>query len=168
LAEVALDPALWRWTPRAVTTLADAVQYVKDARSSPRTMLPFAIVLLDGARVVGSTRYGNAAPEHRRVEVGWSWVARPWQRTAVNTEAKYLLLRHAFDALGCARVEFKTDALNAPSRRALLRMGAREEGTLRSHMNTADGRLRDSVYYSIRAADWPALGRALEARLRAG
>ncbi len=168
LAQVALDPDLWQWAPNPVVTEDDLARYVQEALASRGGFLPFAIVVLDGERVVGSTRYGNAVREHRRIEIGWTWVATAWQRTVVNTESKYLLLRHAFEALECQRVEFKTDALNAQSRRALLRVGAREEGTLRSHMITASGRLRDSVYYSILAAEWPVLRPALEARLAAG
>lgn len=93
-------------------------------------------------------------------------MAPPWQRTPVNTEAKLLMLGHAFETLGCVRVEFKTDALNAPSRAALRRIGAVEEGTLRSHMITESGRVRDSVYFSILAGEWPGVSAALESRLR--
>ncbi len=99
-------------------------------------------------QVIGSTRFGNAVPMHRRVEIGWTWVGRPWQRTGANREAKYLMLRHAFDCWGCLRVEFKTSALNQRSRNALLGIGAVEEGILRHHMINADGSLRDSVYFS--------------------
>jgi RimJ/RimL family protein N-acetyltransferase len=113
--------------------------------------------LREGGRVVGSTRYLAIVPAHRRLEIGFTWIARPWQRTAVNTEAKLLLLGHAFDRLGCHRVEFKTDALNGPSRAAIPRLGAREEGTFRRHMVMPDGRLRDSVYYSVVDTEWPAV-----------
>lgn len=103
---------------------------------------------------------------NRRVEIGWTWLGRTFQRTALNTEAKYLMLRHAFEAWGCLRVEFKTDALNAPSRAALLRIGAREEGILRKHMITTSGRVRDSVYYSILDEEWPMVKARLEAMMR--
>lgn len=129
------------------------------------TALPFAIVERTSDTVVGSTRYGNVDRPHRRVEIGWTWIARPWQRTAVNTESKYLLLRHAFETLGCIRVEFKTDALNGQSRQALLRIGAKEEGILRSHMVTSTGRIRDSVYFSIIDREWPAVRARLDALL---
>ena len=102
---------------------------------------------------------------HRRVEIGWTWVAKPWQRTAVNTEAKYLLLRHAFETLGCIRVELKTDSLNEKSRAAILRTGARQEGIFRNHMITASGRIRHSVYFSIVDNEWPAVKARLEQRL---
>ena len=111
--------------------------------------LPFAIIDKATGQAIGSTRYVAIEPAHRRVEIGWTWLGRSWQRTAANTEAKYLLLRHAFETLGCIRVELKTDALNERSRAAIRRIGAREEGTLRSHMITASGRIRDTVYYSI-------------------
>jgi N-acetyltransferase len=102
------------------------------------------------------------------VEISWTWIARPWQRTAVNTEAKYLLLRHAFEALGCVRVELKTDAQNERSRTAILRLGAVEEGVLRKHMRTVTGRLRDSVYFSILDDEWPGVKARLEEWLSGG
>jgi RimJ/RimL family protein N-acetyltransferase len=127
--------------------------------------LPFAIVEKATGRAIGSTRYGNIDRTHHRVEIGWTWVAREWQRTAMNTEAKYLLLRHAFETLGCMRVELKTDSLNERSRAAILRIGAREEGTFRNHMITASGRIRHTVYFSIIDSEWPAVKVHLEARL---
>jgi RimJ/RimL family protein N-acetyltransferase len=102
---------------------------------------------------------------NRRLEIGWTWYARAFQRTGVNTESKYLLLKHAFETLGAVRVEFKTDSLNARSRAALLRIGATEEGTLRNHMITWSGRLRHSVYYSVIAEEWPDVRRRLEEKL---
>jgi RimJ/RimL family protein N-acetyltransferase len=129
--------------------------------------LPFAQVERAGGRVVGSTRLGSLEPRHRRAEIGWTWIAAPWQRTAINTEAKLLLLGHAFEALGCLRVELKTDARNARSRAAILRLGATEEGTLRRHMITEGGHVRDSVYFSILAEEWPRVRDALGARLAA-
>ena len=113
-------------------------------------------------QVVGSTRFGALEEQSGRVEIGWTWVARPWQRSAVNTEAKFLMLRHAFETWQCERVEFKTDRLNVASRRAIERLGAREEGILRSHMRVQGGRMRDTVYYSIIREEWP----GVSARLR--
>ena len=130
------------------------------------TALPFATVERRVGTVVGSTRFGNIDRPNRRVEIGWTWLGPRWQRTACNTEAKYLMLRHAFETWGCLRVEFKTDALNERSRAALLRIGAREEGTLRKHMITTTGRVRDSVYFSILDDEWPAVKERLEARIR--
>ncbi len=112
--------------------------------------------------MIGSTRFGNAVPEHRRVEIGWTWVARPWQRTGANREAKYLMLRHAFERWKCLRVEFKTSAINQQSRTALRRLGAVEEGILRHHMVNPDRSMRDSVYFSILAAEWPGVRQRLE------
>ena len=135
------------------------------AEQAAGTALPFATVLREGDVVVGSTRFGSIAPEHRRVEIGWTWIAPPWQRTAVNTEAKLLMLRHAFETWGCRRVELKTNARNARSRAAMLRIGAREEGILRKHMINADGSARDSVYFSVVDDEWPAVRERLEAML---
>ena len=167
LAEIAFDPELWTWSPSPLRTPDDLRRYLDAALAGQAagTMLPFATVDLASGRVVGSTRFGNAVPEHRRVEIGWTWIARPWQRTAINTEAKLLMLRHAFGPLGCLRVEWKTDALNERSRRAILRLGAVEEGTLRSHMVTSSGRVRDSVYFSVTADEWPGVESTLAARL---
>lgn len=102
---------------------------------------------------------------NQRVEIGSTWIAPAWQRTAVNTEAKYLMLRHAFEAWGCMRVELKTDALNQKSRNAILRIGAKEEGTLRRHVLTWSGRVRDTVYFSILDSEWPGVKMNLEAKL---
>ena len=168
LCAVGLDDDLWRWTPKAVRTAADMLVYIAVAladREAGRA-LPFAIVDNATGQAIGSTRYGAIEPAHRRVEIGWTWLGRTWQRTGANTEAKYLLLRHAFETLGCIRVELKTDALNERSRAAIRRIGAREEGTLRSHMITASGRIRDTVYYSILDVEWTEVKRILASRLK--
>ena len=164
LCEVGLDEELWRWTTSQIRTAEEKRAYIEEALAAQLagTALPFAIIGKDADRVAGSTRYGNIERAHRRVEIGWTWIGRPWQRTAVNTEAKYLLLRHAFETLGCIRVELKTDSLNERSRQAILRLGAKEEGTLRNHMITASGRIRHTVYYSIIASEWPAVQARLE------
>ncbi|MGQ0813371.1 MAG: GNAT family N-acetyltransferase [Gemmatimonadota bacterium] len=129
------------------------------------TALPFVTVLRRENRVIGSTRFANYEAPHRRVKIGWTWIAPPWQRSGANVEAKLLMLTHAFDVLGLNRVEFKTDAINAKSRNALLGIGAREEGTLRSHMVLGNGRVRDSVYFSITKEEWPAVRARLRERL---
>ena len=167
LVEVGLDPDIWRWSPEPLTSARDVADYVATALAEQGrgVSLPFIQIELESGRVVGSTRYGNIDPSNRRVEIGWTWIAPRWQRTAVNTEAKFLLLRHAFETLGCIRVEFKTDALNDRSRAAILRLGAVEEGTLRQHMTTASGRLRDSVYFSVLDREWPAVKTRLEEKL---
>jgi RimJ/RimL family protein N-acetyltransferase len=169
LIDVGLDPELWRWTAGVVRTPQEMEDYIRTAlaEQAQGISLPFGTVHKPSGRTVGSTRFGNIDRENRRVEIGWTWIGRPWQRTAVNTEAKYLMLRHAFEVWDCLRVEFKTDRLNEQSRRALLRIGAKEEGMLRSHMITATGRVRDSVYFSIIAAEWPEARARLEEKLRA-
>jgi RimJ/RimL family protein N-acetyltransferase len=167
LCEVGLDPALWRFTVSHVLDRAAMERYLETALDERRagTALPFATVWRETGQVIGSTRFGNASAANRRVEIGWTWLARPWQRTRANTEAKYLMLRHAFDHWGCARVELKTSALNERSRAAILRIGAREEGILRRHMVNDDGSPRDSVYFSIIAEEWPEVKRRLEGLL---
>jgi N-acetyltransferase len=169
LASFALDPELWRFTVTQVTTVGDLREYIATALREQQAgiALPFIIRERATGRAVGSTRYGNIDLPNRRVEIGWTWVGTPWQRSAVNTEAKLLLLRHAFDTLGCIRVEFKTDMLNEKSRAALARIGAREEGVFRRHMVTSSGRLRDSVYFSIIAEEWPDVRVRLEGMLHA-
>jgi N-acetyltransferase len=167
LCAVGLDPELWRWTPSSVTTPAEMQVYVQTAlqMQSNGSALPFAIIERSSGTVVGSTRFGSIEKNHRRVEIGWTWIARPWQRTILNTEAKYLMLKHAFEVLGCMRVELKTDSLNERSRAAILRIGAKEEGILRNHMVTQSGRVRHTVYYSIIDAEWPVVKAALERKL---
>ena len=167
LAEVGLDSDIWRWTTSIVRTREEMLAMIEEAAAARERGLaiPFATVERASGRPVGSTRFGNIDPANRRVEIGWTWIAPPWQRTAINTEAKLLMLRHAFEALGCIRVELKTDALNARSRAAIARLGATEEGTLRRHAITATGRVRDTVYYSILEEEWPDVRARLERRL---
>jgi RimJ/RimL family protein N-acetyltransferase len=164
---VAQDPGLWTWTllhPRSERELSDYITAALRQEAEGRA-LPFAITERHGDRIVGSTRYGTIEPAHERLEIGWTWVGREWQGTGVNTECKMLLLTHAFESLGCARVELKTDALNLRSRRAILSIGAKEEGILRSHMRRWDGCLRDTVYYSILDSEWPEVKARLQRRL---
>ena len=168
LAAVGLDEELWRWIPTPVRTQEEMAAYIEAALNEQERglALPFAIIEKATGRAIGSTRYANIDRMHHRVEIGWTWVARDWQRTPMNTEAKYLLLRHAFETLGCMRVELKTDSLNERSRAAILRIGAREEGIFRNHMITASGRVRHTVYFSIIDSEWPAVKARLEAKLR--
>jgi len=168
LIEIGLEPDLWRWTTQVVRTPEEMEEYVRGALAEQAAgrALPFATVEKASGRVAGSTRFAAIEPLHRRVEIGWTWLAPPWQRTVLNTEAKFLMLRHAFERWGCVRVEFKTDVLNTQSRQALLRIGAKEEGILRSHIITAIGRVRDTVYFSVTAPEWPAVRAALEAKLQ--
>ncbi len=167
LCAVGLDPEIWRWAPVPVTTYEEMRKYLETALrwQAEGTAMPFATVLNETGQVVGSTRFANIDRENKHMEIGWTWIGKPWQRTAVNTEAKYLMLRHAFETLGCIRVEFKTDSLNQQSRNAILRIGAREEGTFRNHMITRAGRYRHTVYFSVIESEWPAVKRGLEEKL---
>jgi RimJ/RimL family protein N-acetyltransferase len=167
LCEVGLDEDLWRWTTTLIRTPVEMREYIEAAlrEQSAGMSLPFATIDKSTGRAIGSTRYGNIDRLNRHLEIGWTWVAREFQRTPVNTEAKYLMLTHAFEALDCLRVEFKTDSLNERSRNALLRIGAREEGIFRNHMITYTGRIRHSVYYSIIDSEWPTVKANLEAKL---
>ncbi len=167
LCAAGLDDELWRWVPAPVRTPEEMAAYIAFAlqEQAGGRALPFAVVEKSSQRVIGSTRYGAIEPTHRRVEIGWTWLGRPWQRTAANTEAKYLLLQHAFERLGCIRVELKTDSLNERSRAAIQRIGAREEGILRNHMITASGRIRHTAYYSIVDSEWPEVKASLEQKL---
>src|SRR5579863_4734767 len=159
LCEVGLDAELWRLIPYRASTPDEMRSYIDSALEAQAagTALPFATVERASGRVVGSTRFMNIDSANRRVEIGATWIAKPRQRTAINTEAKYLMLRHAFETLSCIRVELKTDSLNERSRKAILRIGAKEEGTFRNHMITSSGRLRHTVYYSIIDSEWPAV-----------
>jgi RimJ/RimL family protein N-acetyltransferase len=167
LSEVGLDPEIWRYTLTLVRTPDEMRDYMESALKLQRegTTLPFVTIERSSGRIVGSTRFGNYDPSNRRIEIGWTWVAPRWQRTAINTEAKYLMLTHAFEKLGCVRVELKTDVLNTPSRKAMLRIGATEEGVLRKHSLVWDGRYRDSIYYSILDEEWPGVKQQLEKML---
>lgn len=167
LCEIGLDDELWRLTTTIIRTPEDMKKYIDAAAKdfSDGKALPFAIIEKASGKAVGSTRFGNIDPTHRRVEIGWTWIARQWQRTFINTETKYLLLSHAFDTLGCMRVEFKTDSTNSRSRNALMRIGAKEEGVFRNHMIMPGGRIRHSVYFSIIDSEWNEVKRELEKKL---
>jgi RimJ/RimL family protein N-acetyltransferase len=145
----------WAYMPRSCfVDLADTRQWIDEALLAP-DQLPFAIVEPGKGKVVGSTRYLHIRQEHRSLEIGWTWLGQEWQRTGINTQVKLLLLSHAFERLGCVRVEFKTDERNARSQRALERIGATREGVLRNHMIVQGDYVRDSVYFSVIDRDWP-------------
>jgi RimJ/RimL family protein N-acetyltransferase len=167
LAEVGLAPAIWQWTLSRPTSEADLRDWATATihNRALGTELPFVTVESATGRPIGSSRYMNIVLEHRRLEIGWTWVAPPWQRSGANREAKLLMLTHAFETLGCRRVEFKTDSLNEPSRTALLGIGATFEGIFRNHMVMPDGRMRHSAYYSVIDEEWPAVKERLEASL---
>ncbi|MBI5865578.1 MAG: GNAT family N-acetyltransferase [Planctomycetes bacterium] len=158
LMEVGGDPSIWTWMTRCpANSVEDMRQWLRDALDGQAagTQLPFAIFERTSGRVAGSTRFLNISVRDGGLEIGWTWLGVAWQRTAVNTECKLLLLRHAFETLGCVRVQFKTDALNARSRSAIERIGGRFEGILRKYQATQGGRIRDTAMYSIIDQEWP-------------
>lgn len=167
LAAVAFDPAIWRWTIARPTDLAGLRAWLESALRNREAGAeePFATIEQASGRPIGSTRFMSIVPEHRRLEIGWTWVAPAWQGRGANREAKYLQLRHAFEVLGANRVEFKTDSRNEKANPALLGIGATFEGTFRNHMVMPDGPLRHSNYYSVIAEEWPRVRAALEASL---
>ena len=171
---------IFHWTVRNIDSLEAMRQYIMAALEEQRqgTSLPFCSIHLEtkkrvdlgtqkikSGRAAGSTRFLNMDAANRRVEIGNTWLGTRFQRTALNTEAKYLMLRHAFETLGCMRVELKTDSLNESSRRAILRLGAVEEGVFRNHQFTQEGRVRHTVWYSIIDSEWPAVKAGLEEKL---
>jgi N-acetyltransferase len=158
LRAAAADERIWRWM-----VTRDVEAWIADALRDSGDRQPFA-VLQDGS-VVGSTSYMSLAPEHRRLEIGNTWMNPSTWGTGANVEAKYLLLRHAFEELGCLRVEFKTDALNERAREALAALPAQFEGIHRRHMLVRGGERRDSAWYAVIDDDWPAVREALERRL---
>ncbi|HTR97537.1 MAG TPA: GNAT family protein [Candidatus Acidoferrales bacterium] len=167
LVAIGLDPSLWRFTTAKVRTRGDLERYLARAieERERSVSLPFANVHRASGRVAGCTRFGNIERMHRRVEIGWTWVGAEFQRTAVNTEAKYLMFRHAFEDWGYRRVELKTSSLNEPSKAAMRRLGLVEEGTFRKHMLNEDGGSRDTVYFSVIDDEWPAMKARLERML---
>lgn len=168
LCEVGLDESLWRWTTNFIASCDDMKQYVETALDEQKrgVALPFVTIEKSSDKIVGSTRFGNIDVKNRRAEIGWTWIHPNWQRSFVNTEAKYLMLRHAIEIWKCVRVELKTDALNEKSRRAILRIGAIEEGILRRHMLTYSGRFRNTVYFSILDSEWLRVKENLESKIR--
>ena len=169
LAVAGLDPDLWRYQPRRVSTLADMGDYVDRAlnEQSLGLGLPFVIVHRSTGAIVGSTRLMELALAHRRVEIGATWITSSLQRSGANVEAKLLLMAHAFETLGVQKVVLKTETLNQRSRRAILALGAVEEGTFRQHLIADDGRSRDMVFYRVLSSDWPSVKHRLQTRLDA-
>ena len=163
LARAAADGALWQLWFTSVPPPELAGEYVGAALAmrEHHGAMPFAVVDRSSGEVIGSTRYCNVEPRHRRLEIGHTWYARRAQRTGVNTECKLLLLAHAFEHLGCIAVEFRTSWFNEASRRAIERLGAKRDGVLRNHMILPDGTYRDTVVYSILESEWPAVRRHL-------
>lgn len=164
LARVAADDVVFRWiTNKPMDDPALRAWFDQTSANAEATVeVPFATIDLESGRAIGSSRYMTIAPEHRRLEIGWTWLGTAFQRTGVNREAKLLQLTHAFETLGAQRVEFKTHALNVASRTALLGIGATFEGVLRHHTIMPDGSNRDSAFYGVIAPEWPAVKARLE------
>ena len=164
------DESIWRYMPYPnMRTEADMHAWIADLleRQARGGDVPFAVYHLADQRAIGATRYMDIQPAHHDLEIGGTWYGLPYQRTAANTESKYLLLRHAFEVLGCIRVQLKTDLRNERSQAAIARIGAVREGVLRENIIMPDGYHRSSVYFSLLAAEWPAVKAKLEARLAA-
>lgn len=168
LWKIASNKDIWRWYPFQIKTREDLKDYLEDSvRQRERgQQIPFVTIDVNSGKIVGSTRFMNIDVANKRAEIGSTWLAPEWQRTHINTEAKLLMLTYAFEIWKCIRVELKTDALNDQSRRAILRLGAREEGILRKHVITESGRIRDTVYYSIIDTEWPEVRAGLKSKLR--
>jgi N-acetyltransferase len=167
LLTIGLDPDLWRWTAAQVRCEADLLCYLQRALAEKErgVSLPFAIVLQESGQVVGCTRFCSIVPEHQRAEIGFTWVARAHQRSVVNTQAKYLLLQHAFEVWGLRRVELKTSATNLRSQAAMRRLGFVCEGTFRKWMSNDDGTARDTMWFSVIDDEWPSIKVHLETLL---
>jgi RimJ/RimL family protein N-acetyltransferase len=168
LAQIGAGQTFWDFMVYGnVNTVDDMRHWVLDllSRAEKGTDLPFVAIHLASGRVAGATRYLNIMPNDRGLEIGGTWYGLEFQRTPVNTECKYLLLRHAFETLGCIRVQLKTDLRNDRSQKAIERIGAVKEGVLRNHMILPDGRYRHSVFYSILDTEWPEVKKRLEEML---
>jgi N-acetyltransferase len=167
LSLVAFEPPLWRWTIMGPQDEAGLRAWLDTAlaNAAAGAERPFATIDRASGRAIGSTRFLSIVPEHRRLEIGWTWVGSAFQRTGANREAKLLQLTHAFESLGASRVEFKTHSLNERSRTALAGIGATFEGVFRNHMIMPDGSIRHSAYFSVTADDWPVVKARLEAGL---
>jgi RimJ/RimL family protein N-acetyltransferase len=168
LYQVGSDETLWLWTVNVIGNLDDMKRYVETALDefAREISLPFVTIENSTNKIIGSTRFGNVDVKNRKAEIGWTWINPRWQRTGVNTEAKLLMLTHAFETWNCVRIELKTDALNEKSRNAIIRIGAKEEGILRRHQITDAGRFRDTVYFSIIDSEWQAVKANLKEKLR--
>jgi N-acetyltransferase len=168
LLEAGKDDSVWTYLMEHPRSLDEMLGLIKRALAAERSgrELPFAVVEVATGRAIGSTRYEDITPAHRCLEIGWTWLGIPWQRTACNTQCKYMLFRHAFEALGAVRVQLKADVRNTRSRRSIERLGAVYEGTLRKNRILPDGFIRDSAYYSVTMDEWPAVKARLEASRR--
>ena len=168
LYEAAADESLWRWTANILESREDMLRYIETAlgEAAGKSSVPFVTIEKSTGVIIGSTRFGNIDANNRKMEIGWTWINPQYQRTAINTEAKLLMLNHAFETWNCVRVELKTDVLNEKSRNAILRIGAKQEGILRRHQITDAGRFRDTVYFSIIDSEWQTVKADLNEKLR--
>ena len=167
-AALSEDPGVWRWLPTAPpTSIPEMETAIRTplAAQEQGNVIGFAQIEVAGGKAVGVTTYMNISRRDRGLEIGGTWLGKSWQRTGINTEAKYLLLRHAFEDLGAVRVQLKTDGRNRQSQAAIERLGAVREGVLRKHMMLWDGFIRDTVMYSVIEAEWPAVKARLEAKM---
>jgi RimJ/RimL family protein N-acetyltransferase len=169
LFAIGQDEQVWQYLSRtALTSRDDALAYIRTAQAAPYgqgVLQAFAVIDRVSGDVAGTTRYLDMHPDHRGLEIGWTWYGLRFWRTPVNTECKLLLLTHAFETMGCSRVYLKTDHLNERSQRAIERIGAKRDGVLRNHLIRRDGSYRHSVYYSILEDEWPAVMQRLQAML---
>lgn len=168
LCEVGFDSSIWQYMLYGTIDTPDRMmEFIQDLlkRARQGADMPFAVISAQTGKAIGCTRYMDIQPHNRGLEIGGTWYGKVYQRTRVNTECKYLLLEHAFDRLGCIRVQFKTDLRNMQSQKALERIGAVREGVLRDHMIRPDGTVRSSVYYSILMNEWPGIRERLKGYL---
>lgn len=168
LYEVGMVDSIWFWTTNVIKNAEDMQNYVATAldEAERKISLPFVTIDKKENKIVGATRFGNIDLKNRKAEIGWTWINPLWQRTYINTEAKLLMLTHAFETWNCVRVELKTDVLNEKSRNAILRIGGKQEGILRRHLITETGRFRDTVYFSIIDDEWQDVKKNLRAKLQ--
>ncbi len=167
LAEVAFDPAIWRWMPMLVSSEVELRVWMEQAleQAAVGKALPWVTWSKYNGRIIGSTRYMDIDARNRGLEIGGTWLAAQWQRSGINVEAKYLQLRHAFEMLGAVRVSLKTHHENLQSQTAIAALGTKPEGFFRNHMIMPDGSYRHSVWYSVIKEDWPQMKAGLEARM---
>jgi N-acetyltransferase len=157
LSSAAQDGEIWNNPYALFPSIGEMSEYLKDLLKDSKTILPFIIIHKESNKIAGTTRYLNIDYDNYRLEIGHTWIAQSYRRTAVNTESKFLMLQHAFEKLNCIAVEIRTDALNEVSRIAIERLGAKQDGILRNHKIMRNGRIRDTVSYSIIKSEWPSV-----------
>lgn len=157
LSSAAQDGEIWNNPYALFPGIGEMSQYLQDLLKDSKAILPFIIIHKQSNKVAGTTRYLNIDYDNYRLEIGHTWIAQSHRRTAVNTESKFLMLQHAFEKLNCIAVEIRTDVLNEVSRKAIERLGAKQDGILRNHKIMREGRIRDTVSYSIIKSEWPSV-----------